>query len=209
MDIPRGKLTDALVILTSAIWLLLTIAGYQDYAAAAGGFYPARVSGELLLEGALPTWLTPLSAVLLHADLIHLGFNMLMLLYCGRFVEAAIGPWGLGALYLAGAYISAGAEYLWNPASVVPMIGASGAISAVFGCYAMLFGQDRTRPLGPIPARAIRILWLAAAWIAIQGLIGIATWGSMTRIAIGAHVGGFIAGLLLARPLLLWRYRKA
>ncbi|MGH6890806.1 MAG: rhomboid family intramembrane serine protease, partial [Dongiaceae bacterium] len=94
-------------------------------------------------------------------------------------------------------------------ANIVPMVGASGAISAVFGCYAMLFGQDRIKPLGPIPPRVIRIVWLAAAWIAIQGLVGIATWGSMTRIAIAAHVGGFIAGLLLARPLLLWRYRKA
>lgn len=209
MRIPRGKLTNALVIATAAVWLLLGLAGLQDYAVGAAAFFPARIAGTLPLEGALPAWLTPLSAVFLHADLIHLGFNMLMLLYCGRFVEAAIGPAGLVVLYVIGAYSSAAAEYFWDPASIVPMIGASGAISAVVGCYAMLFGHNRARRIGPIPARAIQIAWLAAAWIVIQALIGVATWGSMTRIAIAAHVGGFIAGLLLARPLLLWRYRKA
>lgn len=209
MRIPKGRVTNALVIVTSVVWLLVMLSGYQDMAVGIGGFFPARLSGSLALEGAAPAWLTPLSAVLLHADLLHLGFNMLMLLYCGRFVEAAIGPWGLGLLYLAGAYASALAEYAWDPANVVPMIGASGAISAVFGSYAMLFGQNRIRPLGPIPARVIQIAWLAVAWIVIQGLIGIATWGSMMRIAIAAHIGGFIAGLVLARPLLLWRYRKA
>lgn len=209
MRIPQGKVTNALVIATGAIWLALTLGGYEDLAAGAGGFFSARLSGALVLEGALPAWLTPLSAAFLHADIFHLAFNMLMLFYCGRFVEAAIGPTGLGVLYVIGAYASAAAEYLWDPVNVVPMIGASGAISAIVGCYAMLFGQNRIRPLGPIPARIIQIVWLAAAWIVIQGLIGVATWGSMTRIAIVAHIGGFIPGLLLARPLLLWRYRKA
>lgn len=202
-------MTNALALVTSALWLLLTLSGYQDYAAGAGGFIPARLSGALVLEGALPAWLTPLTATLVHADLIHLGFNMLMLFYCGRFVELAIGSQGVVLLYLAGAFAAAGAEYIWDPASPVPMIGASGAISAVFGSYAMLFGQNHAKPIGPVSSRAMRILWLAAAWVGIQGLIAIATWGSMTRIAIGAHIGGFIIGLLLARPLLLFRHRGA
>lgn len=209
MKIPNGRITNALVIITSAFWLLLSITGYQDYGAGAGGFMPARLSGMIELHGAFPVWLTPLTATLLHADLLHLGFNMLMLFYCGRFVELAIGPVGLGLLYVGGAYASAGAEFLWDPTSPVPMIGASGAISAVFGCYAMLFGQDRVRAIGPISPRIIRIVWLAVAWVALQGLIGIATWGGSTRIAIGAHIGGFIFGILVARPLLLLRHRGA
>lgn len=170
---------------------------------------PARLSGMIELQGAFPVWLTPLTATLLHADLLHLGFNMLMLFYCGRFVELAIGPVGLGLLYVGGAYASAGAEFLWDPTSPVPMIGASGAISAVFGCYAMLFGQDQVKVIGPISPRIIRIVWLAVAWVALQGLIGIATWGGSTRIAIAAHIGGFIFGILVARPLLLLRHRGA
>src|SRR3546814_14048786 len=64
MKIPQGRLTNALVIATSVIWLALTLTGYQNHAAGVGGFFPARISGALDLEGALPAWLTPLSAVL-------------------------------------------------------------------------------------------------------------------------------------------------
>ncbi|WOK36979.1 rhomboid family intramembrane serine protease [Sphingomonas sp. C3-2] len=209
MRLPQGKLTNALVIITSAFWLLATVLGLQDYAAGAMGMMPARISGALVLEGALPAWLTPLSATLVHADLIHLGFNMLMLVYCGRFVELALGVRGLALLYVIGAYAAGAAEYFWSPASLVPMVGASGAISAVFGAYAMLFGRNDVSAVGPATARFIRIIWLAVAWIAIQGLVAVASWGTMTRIAIAAHIGGFIAGLLLARPLLLLRFRRA
>ena len=55
----------------------------------------------------------------------------------------------------------------------------------------------------------MHVVWLAAAWIGIQLMIGVAGLGGATRIAIGAHIGGFLAGLALARPLLLWRYRGA
>ena len=209
MRLPQGKLTNALVIITSAFWLLATVLGLQDYAAGAMGMMPARISGAIVLEGALPAWLTPLSATLVHADLIHLGFNMLMLVYCGRFVELALGVRGLALLYVIGAYAAGAAEYFWSPASLVPMVGASGAISAVFGAYAMLFGRNDVPAVGPATARFIRIIWLAVAWIAIQGLVAVASWGTMTRIAIAAHIGGFIAGLLLARPLLLLRFRRA
>jgi membrane associated rhomboid family serine protease len=53
------------------------------------------------------------------------------------------------------------------------------------------------------------VLWLAAAWIGVQLLTGLAGLGGGPLVAIGAHIGGFLAGLALARPLLLWRYRKA
>ena len=53
------------------------------------------------------------------------------------------------------------------------------------------------------------MVWLAVAWISIQLLIGVAGMGGGPLIAIGAHIGGFIAGLVLTRPLLLWHYRNA
>ena len=86
--------------------------------------------------------------------------------------------------------------------SPVPMIGASGAISAIVGAYALLFGERRARRIGPVPADVVHIAWLAAAWVGIQLLIGAAGMGDVT-VAIGAHIGGFAAGLVLARPLLL------
>ena len=89
------------------------------------------------------------------------------------------------------------------------MIGASGALSAVVGAYALLFGQSRARAIGQFSAGVVHVVWLAAAWIGIQLMIGVAGLGGFGTIAIGAHIGGFLAGLAMARPLLLWRYRHA
>lgn len=157
----------------------------------------------------LPFWLTPLSATLVHGGFLHLAFNMVMLVYCGRLLERALGWQGMAALYAIGAYAGAAGHWAFEPSSAAPMIGASGAISAILAGYAMLFAERPVPAIGPIPSRVVRIAWLAAGWIAIQLLIGFASGGGGTGIAIGAHIGGFAAGLLLARPLLLWRYRNA
>jgi membrane associated rhomboid family serine protease len=157
----------------------------------------------------LPVWLTPLSATLLHGGLLHLGFNLVMLYYCGREDEVALGRVGVITLYIIGAYAAAAAQYAVGPHSPVPMIGASGAISALVGAYAMLYGQRRPSKLPPELARWLHIAWLAAAWLAVQLLLGLVSHTQGMAIAWAAHVGGFFAGLVLARPLLRWRYRKA
>ncbi len=208
MKMPPAPATVTFGVAAIASWALLAVSGYAPVADIAGGFIPARVSGYQVL-GALPTWVTPLSATLLHGGLIHLGFNMLMLFFCGRSVEAALGTPGMVLLYLVGAYAAAGGQYAMNPFDLSPMIGASGAISAVFGAYAILFGRPRGFHKQPRIAFALNVLWLAVAWIGLQLLTGFATAGSGFAIAIGAHVGGFLAGLVLARPLLLFRYRHA
>jgi len=202
------KMTATIAVVTIASFVLLTAIGKLQPAAAVGGFIPARLSG-LPVIGALPIWLTPLSATLLHAGAIHIGFNLLMLFYCGREDEVAIGPAGVIVLYILGAYAAAAAQYVVGPHSVVPMIGASGAISALVGAYSMLYGQRRPSRYPPEIARWLHIAWLAAAWIVVQLLLGLASRTEGMAIATAAHVGGFIAGLILARPLLLWRYRKA
>src|SRR3546814_16028857 len=89
------------------------------------------------------------------------------------------------------------------------MIGASGAMSAVMGTYALLYSQNQVKAIGPLSAHAVRILWLAAAWMAIQFMIGIVGLGGIGRIAIGAHLGGFVPGLLLTRPLIHLRFRQS
>jgi len=176
------------------------------------GFVPAVASGIAVGPPGhvlAPVWLAPLTATLVHGGLIHLGFNMLMLAYCGQATERALGWAGMMTLYVVGAYAGAGGQWLQNPHSIAPMIGASGAISAVIAAYALLFSEQRVPALGPVPARLVRVVWLAAAWIGIQLLTGIAGLNGGIAIAIGAHIGGFLAGLVLARPLLLWRYRRA
>jgi membrane associated rhomboid family serine protease len=209
MALPPGRLTGWIVGFTSIVWMLLTLGGAIPYASVIAGFIPARLSGLMIIDGGLPVLLTPLTAALVHADLLHLGFNMLMLFFCGKFVESAIGPRLMLLLYVLGAFAAAFAQYLVDPNSAVPMIGASGAISAIVGSYAVLFSNQKVRAIGPFSPFVVRIAWLAAAWIAIQSLMGLATFGTMTRIAIAAHIGGFLAGLVLARPLLLLRYRSA
>lgn len=189
---------------------MVILAGWLVPAAVQGGFIPARIDGGVPdSHGFLvPALLTPLSATLLHGGFAHLALNLVMLVFCGRQVERVTGPAGLLILYLVGAFAGAGGQWLFEPGSRVPMIGASGAISAIVGAYALLFGERRAKRWGPVPGDLLHVLWLAAAWIGIQFLIGIAGMGGVT-VAIGAHIGGFIAGLALARPLLLWRYREA
>src|SRR4029079_17460421 len=88
-----------------------------------------------------PAWLTPLTATLVHSNLIHLGFNLLILLWCGTQVERVLGATGLIVLYVAGAYAATAAQWGVDPLASVPMIGASGAISAVMGAFALSFGR--------------------------------------------------------------------
>lgn len=213
MNLPAGKFTNGLIIANVVIFLIILIFGWQQEALLRGGLFPIRLSGEALDLTAygwlVPAWLTPLSAAFLHAGLLHLSMNMLMLLFCGRYVEQALGPWLMAILYGVGAYAAAIAQYAVDTTSMVPMIGASGAISAILGAYALLFARNRVDAVGPIPSHVVRILWLALAWIGIQLMIGVATSGDLQGIAIFAHIGGFVAGLVLTRPLLEWRFRSA
>jgi membrane associated rhomboid family serine protease len=113
------------------------------------------------------------------------------------------------AAYLVGAGVAAGAQFAVDPSSMVPMVGASGAISALFGIYALFFGQPKQVTRNQKLNRAIHVVWLMAAWVVIQWMSEILAGGQGYLLATPAHIGGFLAGLLLAKPLLLWRYRGA
>jgi membrane associated rhomboid family serine protease len=170
------------------------------------GFIPARV-GAGVPGFALPWAVTPLTATLVHGGWMHLLFNLVTLVFCGREAERAVGWDGLLSIYAVGACAAAAGQWLAGPASTIPMIGASGAISAVVGAYSLLYSQRQAQALGPIPAKVMQVVWLSAGWIGVQLLIG-ATEAGQT-IAIAAQIGGFLAGLALARPLLLWKWRGA
>lgn len=198
---------------TFLVFLLLLGSGQIDSAAVVAGVLPARFGNPQLLAGmaAVPVWLTPLSCTLIHGGWLHIAFNMLMLLFCGRQVEHVLGRWLLLLLYVVGAYAAALAQWAIDPGSTNPMVGASGAISAIMGTYALLYSQQKVRAIGPISANVVRILWLAAGWIAIQLMVGLVTSGGQSDlgvIAFAAHIGGFLAGLLVTRPLLRWRFRN-
>lgn len=210
----RGEATTIIAALTGIVFLLLAVTGYQNLATFSAGFIPLRLTaaaqGGLVTDiPMLPLALTPLTATLVHGGWLHVGLNLIMLVYCGRQVETVLGQGRLALLYVAGAYAAALAQWGWDSGETAPMIGASGAISAVIGTYALLYSRQAVNALGPIPASVVRIAWLAAAWVGLQLLLAFAS-GPGTgfgMVAIPAHIGGFIIGLLLTRPLLRSRFK--
>ncbi len=203
----RGTLVIAAV--TVVAWLLASTLGRSEWIVLWAGFIPARLSGADVDALLAPVWLTPLTATLAHAGIAHLLMNMLMLLFCGRSVENILGTRGLIILYIVGAYAAAAAHLAVNLREIAPMVGASGSISAVLGAYAMMFGRNRVKVANPRLALLLNALWLAAAWVILQLLVGLTFETAGARIAVAAHVGGFLAGLALAKPLLILRYRGA
>jgi len=218
----QATTTNGIALVTFLAYLVATLPGWNDMLAYAAGFIPARVAEPGLLDHAgfavpaVPVFLTPLTATLLHGNWLHLGFNLLILLFCGRQVEWVTGGRLLLLLYGIGAYAAAAGQWLLGPDLIVPMVGASGAISAVIGAYALLFSSRKVRSWGPFSAGVVRMAWLGAGWVFLQFLIGVATGlgdnalgTGNSGVAIGAHIGGFIAGMLMTRPLLRMRFDKA
>jgi membrane associated rhomboid family serine protease len=204
-----SSVTNMIAVLTAVAWLLAVVTGQSENAQLALGFVPARLSGAAVPWPALPAVLTPLSATLVHAGLIHLGFNLLIFVWCGTAVERVLGKTGVIALYLVGAYAAALAQWASDPMGMVPMVGASGAISAVMGAFALSFGRAKAFTNNLRVNRWINVVWLLVAWVVLQLMMGWLAGGQGYLLATPAHVGGFAAGLLLQRPLLLWRYRGA
>ena len=201
--------TVAISLLTALAWLVAAVVASPDAAALALGFIPARLSGAEVPWAAVPAVLTPLTATLVHSGLVHLGFNMLIFVWCGMQVERVLGLTGLLVLYAVGAYAAALAQWATDTMGVVPMVGASGAVSAVIGAFSLSFGRPQRFTRSARLNRWINAAWLMAAWVVMQLMVGWIAGAQGYLLATPAHIGGFLAGLLLQRPLLLWRYRKA
>jgi len=201
--------TAIIAIITVMISSIAILFGGVQWWAEFGGFIPARIAGQLATPGAIPAVLTPWTSALLHGGWFHLAINMVMLAFAGSQVERVIGASGLVVAYIVGALFAAAAQFAFDPASTIPLVGASGAISALFGLYALFFGKPKQVVKNQKLNRWIHAAWLLAAWIILQWMTGLLAGGQGVMLATPAHIGGFIAGMLLQRPLLLWRYRKA
>jgi membrane associated rhomboid family serine protease len=208
-DWQSARVTIAIAAITATAWIVLVLSRQEAPVIAAAALIPARfdvLHGAALVAAIL---ITPLTTALLHSGLLHVAFNLFFLLICGRAIEHILGARGIAILYLAGIYAAAAAHYAFNPHSAIPMIGASGGVWAVVGAWAMLFGRNRVKVGNPLAARWLHALWLAAAWVVLQILVAFALDSGSARIGIAFHVGGFLAGLALAKPLLLLRWRGA
>lgn len=168
------------------------------------GFVPALLSHTGLASPeirAVPPGITIFSSMFLHGGLLHLGGNMLYLWIFGNNVEDAMGHGRFTVFYLVCGMAAALALALIDPASRVPMIGASGAISGVLAAYVLLFPRARVTVIVPLGIIfypfALSAFWVVGFWFGMQLLSAAFSNPHEPGVAWWAHVGGFGAGLLL------------
>ena len=173
------------------------------------GLVPCRMADgcppslATVLAGGPPPWLTVFTSMFVHGGLFHVGGNMLYLWIFGNNVEDAMGKARFVVFYLLCGVAAAAAQYVGDPGSPVPMVGASGAVSGALGAYLVLHPSAHVWTLvgfgwfwRVIPIPAVLVLGF---WIVVQTLNALVTFGSGQPggVAFLAHVGGFVAGLAL------------
>ena len=150
----------------------------------------------------LPFWSTLVTSMFLHGGWAHLGGNMLYLWIFGDNLEKAMGHVRFSAFYLVCGLAAGLAHVVFNSTSGVPTVGASGAISGILGGYLMLFPQNRVRVLTRSGVASVPAAYMLGFWILIQlvsGLGSIADTPQGGGVAYLAHIGGFVAGLVLVK----------
>ncbi len=172
-----------------------------DLAALRFGAVPYAITHfrSLPEAAAVPPLLTLLTSMFLHGSLFHLLGNMLYLWIFGNNIEDRLGPVRFSLFYVVCGIAAALTHILFEPGSRIPMIGASGAIAGVLGAYAVVFPRARVKTfiflifyidVVAIPAAIVLGLWF---------LLQILNVGMGGGVAWFAHIGGFLAGILLIR----------
>jgi membrane associated rhomboid family serine protease len=181
------------------------------------GVIPCRLTGACRIpDASAPPLLTLFTSMFLHGGLFHAGGNMLYLWIFGNNVEDILGHGRFLLFYLLSGIAAAVAQVVMSPASSIPMIGASGAVSGVLGGYLLLFPHARVLVLFTFFI-FIRFVYIPAVlvlgfWIVVQFLNGLITFSAAAAgvetggVAWFAHIGGFLAGILL---LFVLRRRRA
>jgi len=171
------------------------------------GLIPLEISsGDLMVPHPVPLYGTILTSMFVHGGLFHLAGNMLYLWIFGDNVEDRLGRFRFLLFYLLSGVGAAAAQILSDPHSKIPMVGASGAISGVLGAYLLLYPHARVVTLvffgWLVRVIEIRALIVLGFWIVVQLVSGLLTWGAQVGgVAWFAHVGGFVAGLVMVIPL--------
>jgi membrane associated rhomboid family serine protease len=175
------------------------------------GVIPRFVTDYLDHPGDYPyrVLFTPVTAMFLHGGWFHILGNMIFLWVFGDNVEDAIGHVGYLAFYILGGIAASVAQIWVDTSSVVPMVGASGAIAAVLGGYVVLYPRATIAAVifpfffwaFPVPAFVLIGLWFFLQLLSGAASIGTAV-GASEGVAWWAHIGGFLAGLVL-----IWAFR--
>jgi len=180
------------------------------------GVVPAELTaawaggGILTMETA-----TLITSQFLHGGWLHLLGNLLFLWIFANNIEDDFGRIAFLMFYLGGGAVAALTQVAVDPASTIPMIGASGAIAAVLGGYIVLFPRARITSLVflgffyqliDVPAVVVLGFWFVLQLI--DGFASLGLAGTSGGVALFAHIGGFVAGVVAARLLLLRRGRR-
>lgn len=230
MDRSREPIFNIPAVVIAVLAALAIVHGVREWllpvdldrlAVFAFGFVPARYDASALTDGIIPggrgaAFWSFVTYSLLHADLVHLGFNAVWLVAFGSPVARRFGPWRFLAFFAVTVAAGAVAHLLTHAGELAPMIGASAAISGTMGAAARfafapggpldVWHGDRTHadriPAAPlsIALRNPRVIAFLAVWFGLNLLFGLGSLpiaGESQNVAWQAHLGGFLAGLLL------------
>ncbi len=211
--------TGAIIALNFLVWLLVQGLGSEPALSESICVF-GLIPGELLrllpagtsvevgpalacALGGEPTWFTPLTSMFMHASWFHIIGNLWFLWVFGNNVEAALGHVRFIVFYLLCGLAAAVVQTAVDPASAVPMIGASGAIGGVMGAYAVRFPRARVLML-VVLGFFVRTVWVPAwlmlgYWFLLQVAGGLPALGGGVEggVAFWAHIGGFVSGAVL------------
>jgi len=215
----RALATGAILVLNIASWLVVQGAG-SDLPLAKSvcnlGLIPAELTGLLPPGRSFP--LAPglacvtdpgrqvshlITSMFLHGGWMHLIGNMWFLWLFGNNVEDSMGRLRFIAFYLLTGLAAALGQVMANPDSIIPMVGASGAISGVMGAYLVLYPRVKVYTLVPIfiffTSIALPAWAMLGYWFVIQLVSGLFSSSEMGGVAFWAHIGGFVAGVMLIK----------
>jgi membrane associated rhomboid family serine protease len=214
--------TVGMIVLNVLAWVAVQGLGSQDALIASvcnGGLIPGELlgtappgrgvelgPGATCPVGPAPEYHTVLTSMFLHGGWLHLIGNMVFLWVFGNNIEDAMGHGRFVVFYLVCGVAAAAAQVAIDPSSIVPMVGASGAISGVLGGYILLYPRARVHTLlflglfvttVDVPAYVMLGYWILLQFLG--GLPALAGLGGEGGVAFWAHIGGFVAGLILIR----------
>lgn len=199
-------ITYALIALNVVAWLLVQGTGIEPtltQSVCTFGLIPADLtSKELVSNGPMcpidgnPDWHTMVTSMFMHGSWMHLIGNMWFLWIFGNNVEDSMGSFRFAIFYIVSGLAASAAQVIADTGSVIPMVGASGAIGGVMGAYIVLYPKVHVHMFFFFRTFAIPAIMMLGYWIVMQLVGGFTSIGAKGGgVAFWAHIGGFIAGM--------------
>lgn len=192
----RPILTYALIIINFAIFIGTYLAGTFEQSIEEFGMKPAEVLAGKQLH-------TLFTSMFLHGGILHIVSNMWYLWIFGDNIEDVLGSRKFILFYLGAGLVASFAHAFSDPTSTMPTIGASGAIAGVLGAYILLYPWAKVYTIVFFILAMIPAVVLIGFWFVLQVFSASVLWvaGTTAGVAYWAHIGGFLAGMLLILPV--------